>query len=98
MSVAQTILEQLGGGRFVAMTGAKNFVGGERHLRFKLPANFARDGINLIEINLTAADLYDVSYYQTRGLNVRKIAADDGLYYDQLRVSFKARTGLDVSL
>jgi hypothetical protein len=32
LTVANTILEQLGGGRFIAMTGAKSFVGGEDSL------------------------------------------------------------------
>ncbi len=37
MSVATTILEQLGGARFTMMTGAKNFVGSPNSLLMRLP-------------------------------------------------------------
>ncbi|HFN7312713.1 TPA: hypothetical protein ACHGUK_004268 [Escherichia coli] len=43
--VATEILNQLGGNRFIAMTGAKNFTcfdeNGESGLCFRLPSNFA---------------------------------------------------------
>ena len=36
MQVAQTILQQLGGNKFVVMTGSKNFIAGENFLRMNL--------------------------------------------------------------
>ncbi len=39
LTVAKTILEQLGGELFVAMTGAKNFVGTEDSLTFEVGSN-----------------------------------------------------------
>jgi hypothetical protein len=36
MTVSQTILSELGGNRFIAMTGSKNFVGSDDALSFKL--------------------------------------------------------------
>jgi len=39
MSIAETILGQLGGTKFVAMTGSKNFVGGKDFLSMKLAGN-----------------------------------------------------------
>ena len=98
MQVAKTILEQLGGSRFLAMTGAKNLLGSADALTFQLPANFARDRINVVRITLTAADLYDVEFIRRRGLAVAWVAKDCGLYADQLRASFEAATGLRVSL
>ncbi|EIP9270516.1 hypothetical protein LT886_002400, partial [Salmonella enterica] len=51
--IAVEILNQLGGNKFIAMTGAKNFVWLEKGgLIFKLPSNFARNGINLVRIKL----------------------------------------------
>ena len=40
MKVAQTIFEQLGGNKFVAMTGSKNFVASENFLRMNLTKNY----------------------------------------------------------
>jgi hypothetical protein len=37
--VANTILQQLGASRFLAMTGARNLVAGEDTLQFDLPRN-----------------------------------------------------------
>lgn len=38
MTVPETILAQLGGRRFIAMTGAKNFLGGDDTLSFQIAA------------------------------------------------------------
>lgn len=46
MNISNTILEQLGGGRFVLMTGAKHLVSHSDALSFRLPSRFAKDGIN----------------------------------------------------
>ncbi|EFE7250305.1 hypothetical protein F9V24_27190, partial [Escherichia coli] len=63
--VATEILNQLGGNRFIAMTGAKNFTcfdeNGESGLCFRLPSNFAMKGINLVKIKLTFSDTYLVT-------------------------------------
>ncbi len=53
MQVAQTILQQLGGRRFMAMTGARAMAAHKDGLSFKLPSNFARHGINYVKITLT---------------------------------------------
>ena len=39
-TIATTILQQLGGSRFIAMTGAKNLVAEENALIFRLPENW----------------------------------------------------------
>lgn len=98
MNVAQTILTQLGGRKFQAMTGAKQFVAGTDYLQFKLPANFAKDGINCVKVTLTAADLYEVDFMKVRGLKVDTIAQVQGLYADQLQQTFTEKTGLDTRI
>jgi hypothetical protein len=54
--IAQTIFAQLGGRRFIAMTGARNLVGGENYLMFSLPTGFAKNRINNVRITLDWTD------------------------------------------
>lgn len=97
-SVASTILEQLGGSKFSTMTGAKNFVSDGNSLRFKLPANFARRGINLVRITLDPSDTYTLEFMKLRGTSVQRVSERSGVHADQLRKVFVNETGLDVSL
>ena len=98
MQVAQTILQQLGGNRFTAMTGAKNFVAGESLLQFSLPSNFAQNKANRVVVKLEATDTYAVEFYFSRGVNSRKISEHSMIYADMLRKLFVEETGLQVSL
>jgi len=100
MSVAQTILQQLGGRRFVSMTGARDFVGEGNSLLFRLPERFAKDGINKVRVSLGPLDTYTMCFLKC---NFRKhtfqiIAEHSGLYFDQLQSVFTEVTGLDTSL
>ncbi|WP_218575527.1 hypothetical protein [Pseudomonas sp. EMN2] len=101
--VSETILKQLGGARFLAMTGAKHLMFCDGNLRFKLSNNFAKDGINFVDIQLTKADLYEVKYSKithsrTKGPQELIIARDSMVYGDMLRSTFTAATGLYTSL
>ena len=98
MTVAQEILSQLGGGRFVVMTGAKCIAGTANGLRFKLPARFAKDGINFVSITLTANDDYSIEYGKLWGMKYRVITTQEDVYADTLRASFTEATGLDCTL
>jgi hypothetical protein len=97
-AIATEILAQLGGGRFVAMTGAKMIAHDAGALRFRLPSRFARGGINAVKVTLTAGDDYTIEYGKVWGLNYRVIETQTGVYADTLRASFKAATGLDCTL
>lgn len=99
-TIGQIILNQLGGNKFIAMTGAKDFVRSDagKWLQFKLPSNFAKDKINCVKITLTPADLYDVEYLYIRGMNVKEVAVSRGIYADMLQADFKETTGLDTHL
>ena len=99
MQVANTILAQLGGRRFMAMTGAKDFIGlsdGRGGVTFRVGRNSG--GINVVKIMLTGADLYDVEYSSVRGANKKVKKADKGIYADMLRSSFEQATGMVASL
>lgn len=98
MTVAKTILAQLGGQRFLTMTGAKFLLAHATALSFHLPSNFAKNGINRVRIDLTAQDLYDVTFSRARGIKVFYQSKVDGLYCDQLQEAFTEATGLEVAL
>lgn len=92
MRVAETILEQLGGSRFLAMTGARNLVGSSNSLTFKLPA---AGKVKHVRIELTAADLYNVTFYGLRGRVLEEVAGVDA---SSLRAVIERHTGLYLSL
>lgn len=95
--VATTILQQLGGNRFAAMTGAKGFIGSDDALMFKLPGTKTYgNGITAVRVVLTAADDYSVTFYQGRKFAVS--ATREGVYADSLRAVFEIETGLRTSL
>lgn len=104
MQISTTILEQLGGHRFVAMTGARNLVGDEqaKSLRFQISSRLAKNGANLVKVTLMPTDLYTVIFWKSytfRGRpQLRLISEHAGVYFDQLRKIFTAETGLDTSL
>lgn len=97
-TVGNTILEQLGGNRFVAMTGAKDFVLGHDSLQFKLPGNLTRDKSNKMRITLTPADLYTVETFRLRGADCKECSREDRVYAENLRDVFTSITGLDTHL
>lgn len=100
MTMATTILEQIGGNKFRAMTGAKDFIGGENYLVFGLPARFAKNGINKVKITLEASDLYTVEYMKInfRKYEVKTVAKDENVYCSDLQRLFTAATGIDTRL
>ena len=98
MSVAQTILQQLGGNKFRVMTGAKDFIGSDNALSFSLPSNFAKGGINRIRVVLDADDTYVMGFHKVRGTSVIDVARESGLYFDMLQSTFTQHTGLDTHL
>jgi hypothetical protein len=98
MTTASIILDQLGGNKFKATTGAKHLADHGNGLSFKLPARFAKDDINYCKITLTTADLYDVEYGRLKGFDYEIVKDTAGLFADQLQDNFRQVTGLDTSL
>jgi len=99
--IAETILEQLGGRRFLAMTGAKKLTVADSGLNFVLPSNFAKDGINVVRITLTPADDYTVEFIRigrAPRYTTTQVREATGVYCDNLRDVFTYTTGLDTSL
>lgn len=92
-SIAETILAQLGGRKFIVMTGARDFVGSPDALSFKLPRP---SPFNAVRITLTSLDLYTVTFY--KGKMFKPVKEVAGVYADQLRSVFTSATGLETSL
>jgi hypothetical protein len=98
MTVARTILAQLGGQRFLMMTGAKNLVGGEDKLVFRLNGRMTKHGINMVSIQLQPSDTYEVLYMRVRGTKVTVVDRDADVYCDMLENCFERATGLLTSM
>ncbi len=96
MNVATTILEQLGANRFIAMTGARNFVAGERSLQFAIGRNASK--ANKVRITLDVSDTYTVSFYRLAKLDCETLSERAGVTADALRTVFENYTGLRTSL
>jgi hypothetical protein len=102
LTVANTILEQLGGREFVLLTGSRSFTGGDDFLMFALAAN--KSGANKIKIILTPLDTYTVQFWK---INARARKAEDvarvvseheHIYCDMLQDLFFDVTGLYTTL
>lgn len=60
-TTATIILQQLGGSRFIAMTGATNLLDLGNGIQMKIGRG-ALDGITHVRVVLNARDLYDISF------------------------------------
>lgn len=97
MSIAQTILKQLGGaGIIAAFTGAKHFITYEDGVSFRFP-NRASGKPNFVKITLNGLDLYDVEFKRIYGTKVTPIESVEGVYNSQLVSIFERVTGLYLS-
>jgi hypothetical protein len=99
MSIGQVILNQLGGNRFIAMTGAKNLISHGDGLSLRFPQ---KKGKNYLKITLNAWDTYNLEWGMIRnkqgipGYTKKKVVED--VYSDQLQEIFTEETGLYTTL
>ena len=93
----EVILQQLGGNKFIAMTGAKNLgtSGKKNNLSFSIGRN--SKGITHVLITLTSMDTYDMEFITMRGTK-RKSKKVKGVYADMLQKIFTKMTGMDTRL
>jgi hypothetical protein len=97
-TVAQTILQQLGGRRFLAMTGASDLVGDTDYLMFSLPRNMTRGRFSKCRITLNALDLYDIELFRIVKCEIKTQASSTDVYVEDLQRVFTSMTGLDTHL
>ena len=95
-NIAKTILQQLGGNKFIAMTGAKNLGFTNNGLQMKIGRN--SKGITHVIISLKSTDTYDVEFTKMRGVNRKVVKKLKGVYADQLGKIFTKFTGLRTRL
>ena len=97
MSVAKTILEQLGGNKFRMMTGAKNFMGFSNGLVMKIGRNSSNS--NYLKITLNSMDLYDMKFCKlTRKFEEKSVTEYSDVYNDMLTDVFTKHTGMYTKL
>ena len=97
-NVAETILAQLGGNKFLVMTGSKNLLNGGNYLQFDL----GRGAINKatkcrIELR---DDVYQMTFYKwnRKALTADVVREHAHIYADDLRAVFERATGFYTSL
>jgi len=98
MTVAKTILAQLGGNKFIAMTGAKDFVGGANSLQFSISSRLTKNKSNKVRIVLDPSDTYTMTFYKIRGIDFKEVDSVSDVYAEDLQRIFTAKTGLDTHL
>jgi len=99
LQVAQTILEQLGGRKFLVMTGAKNLIGSENTLSMRINSvNSEGKRVNVVHIVLDLSDTYTVVASYLRAGKLKNVATVSEVYNDALQSVFTRVTGLDTSL
>lgn len=104
MTVANTILEQLGGNRFLAMTGANHLLADGNTLRMNLPKNSSK--ANRLYITLEADDTYTMNFFKFTAGRLNKktytwtedkkvdVKEIKGVYFDILQELFTEVTGM----
>ena len=91
---AGQIIYQLGGNRFIAMTGAKNFTVSSREncAGFQIGRNPA--GVNWLKIYLNAWDTYDIEFLKMTKNDIKLVQKVENVYHDQLQSIFTEVTGM----
>lgn len=96
--VTRTILDQLGGNKFVAMTGAKEFAGAAYVLAFSVSSRSTRNKCNRVIITLLASDTYKVQFCKLTKTELKPITTLVGVHCSELQQIFTQETGLATSL
>lgn len=110
MTVAQTILDQLGGNRFIVMTGSSNFVEDKttNTLRMNLAKNASK--ANRLSITLNPDDTYTMRFWRYTAprwsnktfsysdAKIKEVKTFSGIYFDQMQRLFTEVTHLYTSL
>ena len=97
-TVAAEIMRQLGGGRFILMTGARHFVAdGDYSLSFQIPRS---KGIQSVTIKLNGGDTYNIEFCKVNKTPPYRhiVATEQDVYFDELQKVFTHHTGLATSL
>jgi len=97
MTVANTILDQLGGKQFLVVTGSNGMVGGKNSLTMFVPGTKHRGKVK-VTVELTPLDLYTVTVGRIKGFEWEEIEKRDMVYCDMLMDTFEELTGVYCTL
>ena len=99
LTVARTILTQLGGRGFKMMTGARDFIGMPMALKFRIPMCGPKGRkINKINVELKADDTYHVTFGRIYGKTLTIVSDHEGIYAEDLRELVSLKTGLVLTI
>ncbi len=97
--IAQTILQQIGGKRFTAMTGSRDYINMGNGLRMSLARN--KTSANRLDIIYDAGATSTICASTARHsakkdiqCRTKDIAVHEGIYFDMLEEMFTMVTGL----
>ena len=92
--IAKIILQQLGGGQFAMMTGAKEFVAIDNGVRFRIGKNHSR--ANVVKIILRGDDTYNMEFWyigqEVNPYTILMRYADKGLSSEEFNKQVKEAT------
>lgn len=102
-TIANTIFQQLGGKKFIAMTGAKDFFTNGNDLCCTIGKNMSK--ANRLKIILDADDTYIMQFikftsgrltknYEWKEPKIEVLKEIKGLYFDELQDLFTEYTGM----
>jgi hypothetical protein len=96
VNVAQTIVAQLGGNAFAAITGSRNFLESHAGQGVTFMVGRGPRGVTHVEIILEASDTYRVRFSRldSRTCTMTTLAEHGDVYVDQLLDVFEGETGL----
>ena len=94
--IAGTILKQLGGNKFIAMTGAKNLMAIDNGMCCKIGRN--SKNVNYLRVKLNSLDTYDMEFINIRSHKLTVKSEAKGVYCDMLQEVFTSHTGMNTRL
>ena len=97
LTVAKTILDQLGGNRFIAMVGARNIAGDDTSINMRIMKNKSKG--NYLRIKLNSLDLYNMQFISIgKDYNLIVRVEKNNVYAEDLQDIFTSVTGLNTRL
>jgi hypothetical protein len=92
LTIAQTILDQMGGIRRIATMIGATFASCENGVRIYWKSRQPSKG-NICQVVLTPADTYTVTFYNRRAGTTKVIRVVEDVYFDGLVDLFERQTG-----
>ena len=93
-----TLLQQLGGNKFMVMTGAKNLMVDKKEKSLHMRIGKNSKGINHVKITYMPDDTYKMDFGRIRKMDYKVVRSVTGVYAEALQDVFTEVTGMYTSL